>query len=192
MRPKEFEAFFQSISRQMPISLYAKRLDSEKPSACLLVHESMPVWDALELLEKQGCLSLPDGRILKGKFLLKKPLRTLFFILLTELEACLYRTQEWSGKPLQELNEKNMNDLIRSLVSDKRLFSYQAEYLKPSKFREGLKAASSLRNLIMHVNKKLELETDFETILKRKDQVLKVLKALNQILEVLEKERNNV
>jgi len=136
----------------------------------------------LHLLESHQCLVLPDGRIVKRHMVLKRPLRILFFVLLTELESRLYRTMEWSHNPIREFNEQHLNDYIRVLVDDPVLFGYQSVYATRSDFKEDLKAVSSLRNLIVHVNKKLELDTDFETVVKRRDQILKLLDGLEQIL----------
>jgi hypothetical protein len=149
------------------------------------------VYDAIDLLEKHDRLILPDGRVVKKGFILKRPLRILFFVMLTELESDLYRTQEWSNRPLKELNDKNMNDLIRDLVNDPVLFSYQNEYKAKSDFKEDLKAVCAMRNQIVHVNKKLELEVDFETIAKRKKQMQKLLDVLMGILSRQELARFN-
>lgn len=191
MRKKDWETFFGNISKQLTVSLLAKPRRENENESCIEIEPELPVFDAIDLLEKYECLSLSDGRIIKRKFLLKRPLRILFFIYLTELESKLYRTQEWSNRALGELNETNMNDLIRDLINDEKLFSYQTEYKSRGAFKEDLKAISSIRNLIAHVNKKLELETDFETIVKRKKQMQRLLRALEQILDEQEKARKD-
>ena len=191
MKYQEFWDFFSKISKYFTVSLIAKEIPLEKEETTLVVEGDLPIFDSIELLEKYSCLVLPDGKIVKRKFLLKRPLRILLFIFLAELESTLYRIQEWSGRELKELNEKNMNDLIRDLLNDKKLFTYQKEYPTRALFKEDLKAVSAVRNLIVHVNKKLELETDFETIAKRKRQMQKLYIALSQIIVEWNKERNN-
>lgn len=189
MQGKLFEAFFENVSRTLPVSLLAKDAKLGAAEKCLLVEDSLPVFDALDLLQENDCLVLKNGKIVNRNFLLKRPLRIAFFVILTEIESRLYRIQEWSNIPLKELNEKCLNDFIRCVVDKKELFDYQTEYAKRSDFKQDLKAVSSLRNLIVHVNKKLEMETDFETIIKRKKQMLKLLNALDQILAELFKRR---
>lgn len=157
----------------------------------MAVEATLPVFDAIDLLKDHESLVLPDGRTVKKRFLMKRPLRIIFFVLLTELESKLYRTQEWSSQPLSELNEANMNKLIVNLLDNATLFSYQDLYKTRADFKEDLKAVSAIRNNIVHVNKKLELEIDFETIVRRKGQLLKLLEAFNQILDAQERGRKD-
>ena len=103
-------------------------------------------------------------------------------MILVELEGRLFRIHEWQGKDITELNEKNLNDLIRELVHSD-LLEFQDEYSSRSKFNEDFKAVSSFRNVIMHVNKKLERAVPLETLVKRKAQVMKLLAALQQIMD---------
>src|SRR3989338_274218 len=183
MRGPEFKVFLSNMSSVLPVSLVAKPGHSHPKDRCMNVPDSLPVWDALTLFSDSDCLVLPDAIIVKRHMVLKRPLRIIFFVLLTELESRLYRVQEWSHNPVRELNEKHLNDYIRVLVDDPVLFSLQSLYSSRSDFKEDLKAASSLRNLIVHVNKKLELDLDFETAINRRDQILKLLDALDMILD---------
>ncbi len=189
MRGEEFDKFFKGVSSSLPVSLLARAPYEGDPKGGDVVDGSLGVFEALDLLKESEFLFLADGRIIKRKFALKRPVRILFFVLLTEVESRLYRIHEWTNIALSELNEKNMNDFVRALVESEELFSYQKEYLKRSDFRDDLKAISSLRNLIVHVNKKLEMETDFETVCKRKEQIFRALKALDEILGELKKRR---
>lgn len=182
MLQKDFDNFFGKISKDLPVSLIAKHRKIESSENFLKVEDSLPVFDALELLRENDYLLLEDGRIVQKHFLLKRPLRIAFFVLLSEIESRLYRIQEWNGLPLHELNDKTMNDFIRLLLSDSDLFSFQKQYSSRSEFKEDLKAISSVRNLVVHVNKRMEMETDFETIVKRKNQLSKLLNALSEIL----------
>lgn len=192
MRKGEFEELFSNISKQLSVALIAKKRKENDPKEGEIFPTQTPVFDALDLFLNKEYAFLDDGRIVKKQFLLKRPTRILFFFLLTELESRLYRTQEWSNRQLKDLNENNMNDLIRDLANDKKLFSYQKEYQTRMEFKEDLKAISSIRNLIVHVNKKLELETNYNTIIKRKNQLQKLLNALNEILEEQEKNLINL
>lgn len=191
MRREKWERFLESISRQLPVSLIANENADGLKGSFVEADGSLPVLEAIDLLEKHDYLRLPDGRIVEKRLLLKRPLRIALFVILTELESRLYRTQEWSNRPLKELNDKNLNDLIKDLVNDKILFAYQTAYKKRSEFKEDLKAVSSMRNQIAHVNKKLEMEVDFETVLKRKRQMLRLLDALDEILARQERVRAN-
>lgn len=192
MLEQEFNDFLERISKQLPVSMLAKPAEVSSTEKLVNVEGSMPAFEAMELLAENDCLMLDCSQVVRKEFFLKKrPLRILFFLILTELESRLYRIQEWNGKPIKELNEKHLNNFIALLVSDKKLFSCQKEYSSKKEFKEDLKAASSFRNLIVHVNKKLEMETNFKTVLKRKHQMLKLLKALNEVLAGLKKKGKN-
>jgi hypothetical protein len=188
MREKEWQELFGNVSKQLPVSLVAKEPLNGKAKG-LLVRRSLPIYDAIDLFEKHDSLRLSNGKIIKKEFLLKRHLRIVFFVFLTEIEARLYRTQEWEGLSIKDLNEANLNGLIKNLIGDSDLFFYQKEYKTRSKFKEDLKAISAFRNAIVHVNKKLEMEIDIRTIRKRKMQMQKLLKALQEILDEQEKAR---
>ncbi len=185
----ELEALLNRLSADLPVSLVAKKIDPPI-GAGLAVPNATPILDAFSLLEKNGYLTLSDSRIVTRQLMMKRPLRILFFVILTEIESKMYRLQEWSNRPLADLNGQTFNDMIRDTVSDDKLFSLQKEYQKRSEFRDDLKAISAFRNLVVHVNKKLEMETDFETAVKRKNQAFRVLKALDQINRTLWEERH--
>ena len=183
MREEEWRVFFNNISNQLTVSWLARPPHNQDTTGYLEVESSLPVFDAIDLLEKHEGLILPDGRVVVRKLVLKRPTRILFFVLLTELESKLYRTQEWSNRQLNELNEFNLNALITDLLNDQRLFSYQKIYDTRASFKEDLKAVSAMRNHVVHVNKKLELEVEFDTIVTRKRQLQKLIKALSEILD---------
>lgn len=183
MRKREFERFFNGISKQMTVDLLARSSTGKKYARSEMVDGKLPVFDALDLFDSNECLMLDDGRVIERAFLLKRPLRIAFFVLLSEIESKLYRVNEWCNNPVKELNEKNMNDFIRCLLENGNLFSHQAVYRSKKEFREDLKAISAFRNTIMHVTKRFETETDFETVVKRKKQALRLVEALGQILD---------
>jgi hypothetical protein len=191
MREQEWNDFFNKISSQLTVSWLARPWREGDPVVSISVEQTLPVFDAIDLLEKNESLKLPDGRIVIKRFMLKRSLRIIFFVLITEVESKLYRTQEWAGKPLDVINETNLNNHIMDLMNNETLFAYQSEYKSRADFKEDLKAISSLRNQVVHVNKKLELEMDFETIVKRKRQLQKTISALSQILDLQEKGRVN-
>ncbi|MBS3057394.1 MAG: hypothetical protein J4415_02090 [Candidatus Diapherotrites archaeon] len=190
MRKEAFEKFFNGISKQMTVDLIARKNDGKNYCTSRAVDGKLPVFDALDLFDKTECLVLNDGRVIERSFMLKRPLRVAFFALLTEIESRLYRISEWCNNPIKELNEKNLNDFIRCLLENGNLFSYQTIYKSKKEFREDLKAISAFRNTVMHVTKRFETETDFETVVKRKKQALKLIEALGQILDRQEAVKN--
>tara|TARA_Y100000310_G_scaffold129185_1_gene128341 strand:- start:5261 stop:6400 length:1140 start_codon:yes stop_codon:yes gene_type:complete len=199
MYPGEFEQLFRKISDLFPLKIIAKDMQvrGEFPKRS----PETPIWESIESLEGCQYLNIGQGKYVESKNLLEKPLRILFFILLQESEGRLFRIHEWSGKNLSELNEKNLNSLITELV-DSELINKQKEYPTRKEFKEDLKAISSFRNIIVHVNKKLERNVEPKTIVKRKKQVQRLLVALQQILDnightikyenLLEEQRNSL
>ncbi len=135
-------------------------------------------------------VSIGKNRYVKRKYFFKKPMRIMFVILLSELEERLYRAAELRQGNTEGLNDKNLNDLIRMLLENDPI-SLQTEYESKAAFKDDLKALSSFRNIIFHINKKLEESIDYETIIKRKKQALRSLVALQQITDNL-KERNKI
>lgn len=191
MIPEVWKPFFDGISSQLNVGSIALELAGIDEISSVYVDPSMPIFDAVELLIDKEALKTSEGRAVTKRMMLKKPLRIIFFILITELEGRLYRVQEWSNRPVSELNEKNLNHLIVDLVDDPTLFSYQDFYKTRADFKEDLKAVSSIRNSIVHVNKKLELDIDIETVIKRKKQMITLLDALQQILDAQKRRRNH-
>ncbi len=199
MYPGEFEQLFRKISDLFPLKIIAKDMQvrGEFPKRS----PETPIWESIESLEGCQYLNIGQGKYVESKNLLEKPLRILFFILLQESEGRLFRIHEWSGKNLSELNEKNLNSLITELV-DSELINKQKEYPTRKEFKGDLKAISSFRNIIVHVNKKLERNVEPKTIVKRKKQVQRLLVALQQILDnightikyenLLEEQRNSL
>ena len=185
MRRQEFDSFIAGFSKQFPVSMIAKNNGIERNGSGAGVPSALPILDALEIMAAHDYLYFLDvaDRVVLKEYFLKRPLRIIFFFLLTEIESKLYRIQEWSKRPVEELNEKNMNDFIRWLLDNETLIGYQTVYSDRAEFKEDLKAVSSLRNLIVHVNKKLELQTDFCMMVKRKKQLFKLIDALEQICE---------
>lgn len=183
MYPGEFERLFARVSDLFTLDTISKKGDFSGKS--LKRNPSTPVWDVLESLDGLDNFDLGDEKYVPCIPFFKKTIRILFFILLVEFEGRLFRIHEWNGKPLSSLNEKNINDLIRELL-ESDLVNFQREYSSASKFKEDLKAISSFRNVIMHVNKKLEKEILWETLVTRKAQLRKVLVALQQILDKMD------
>ncbi|MEK6928194.1 MAG: hypothetical protein AABX11_07205 [Nanoarchaeota archaeon] len=184
MYPGEFERLFKKVSDLFTLESIAQKLDLEdnfpKRRADTLI------WDTIDSSCTGSYIDIGDGKYVLCNHLLKRPVRILFFILLSEFESRLFRIHEWKGKDIDYLNEKNINDLIKELV-DSDLIQLQREYKTRQEFKEDLKAVSSFRNVIMHVNKKLEKTVDLELVIKRKAQVLKLLLAFQQILDNMER-----
>jgi hypothetical protein len=113
----------------------------------------------------------------------------MFMMLLVELEGRLFRIHQWRGKDLAELNDKNMNELIKEMV-DSDLIKFQIEYPSRAEFKEDFKAISAFRNIIMHYNKKFEQTIDINILVNRKKQMTKMLIALQQILDKMATRRD--
>lgn len=184
MHPRKFEEIFRNISKVYTLDLFAeeKSFEGKFPKRS----PSETLWDCIDSLHHEEYLDLGNGKFFPCKFLFKRPIRILFFILLTEFEARLFRIHETLGKNISELNEKNTNELIMELLNPE-IISLQEEYSSRKDFKEDLKALGAFRNLIVHTNKKLELSIGSDIIFKRKKQILKALSALQQISDNLKK-----
>lgn len=188
MRPKDFERFFNGISQNFTVGMFAEPRP-EDLEVGKKIDKDMPLFDAADLFENNDYLSIGDKLIIRQKKLLKRPIRILLFIQLTELESKLYRILEWSNYPLEKLNGMMLNDYIKELINNEKLLGLQGIYSSRKSFKEDLKAISSIRNLIVHVNKKLELEYCVHNVIKRKRQLAKLIEAAAQILDKLEERR---
>jgi len=185
LRKKDLDKTLEKLAGIFVLEKYTQKV---KPSGKILkLNPKMPVWDALDAFGKKGgdYISVGGGRCVECVAVLKK-VRIPFFLLLAEFESRLFRIHEWSGKDAAGLNEKYINELIKELV-DSDLVKMQKVYASRKEFKEDLKAVSAFRNVIMHVNKKLERDLEIETIIKRKSQIFKLLGALQQILDNMRK-----
>lgn len=76
VRPKDWGSFFSNISSQLTVSLIAKpKREGDENLQYFTVESNLPVFDAIDVLGTHEFLILPDGRIVKRQFLLKRPLR---------------------------------------------------------------------------------------------------------------------
>ena len=179
MEPKLYKEFFSKLAEQLIAKFIAKEL---KPSAnCLRIKEDLPIFDVLELLEKHSCLVIERGLVITRRQMMNKPVKILFYALIVEIEYRLYRALKPRVASVKELQTKELNDMIRLFLANEKLFLLQNIYTKKQDMKKDLKALSSFRNIIMHANKKMDLETEFKTILKRKRQAFKLLEALEQM-----------
>jgi len=183
MYPGEFETLFRRLANLFTLETIAENKNFEGKS--VKRNPLTPIWDTMDGLYDCNYIDIGDNRGVSCKFFFKKTVRILFYVLLIEFEGRLFRIHEWRGKDISELNEKNINDLIRELV-DSDLVGLQKEYPTRKEFKEDLKALSSFRNVIMHVNKKLEKTVDINTLINRKKQIVRLLSALQQILDNME------
>ncbi len=183
MYPGEFENLFRKLTNLFTLESIAENKSFEGRSVKRNPHT--PIWDTMDGLYDCDYIDIGEGKCVSCRFFFKKTTRILFYVLLTEFESRLFRINEWRGKDISELNEKNINDLIRELI-ESDLIELQKEYASRKDFKEDLKAISSFRNIIMHVNKKLEKTIDINTLITRKKQVIRVLSALQQILDNME------
>lgn len=185
MYPGEFETLFRRMANLFTLETIATNVDVSGGS--IRRTPLTPIWDTIDGLKGCDFVDIGDGRAVSCKFFFKKTVRILFYTLLVEFEGRLFRIHEWKGKSIDELNEKNINDLVKELV-DSDLVDLQDEYDSRSSFKEDLKAISSFRNIVMHVNKKLERTIDIDVIISRKRQIIKLLSALQQILDRMERQ----
>ncbi len=179
MQPAEFEILFEKVASLITLDMFAKETDLEgnfpkkdpKTSA----------WDAVDIFCDNEYIDIGDGRYVSNKVFSK--VRVPFFIILAEFESRLFRIHEWNGENINELNDKNLNDYIKELTNNPELMKLQKEYRNRSEFMNDMKAISSFRNIIMHVNNNLEKNVSIETVVKRKKQIFRVLAALQEILD---------
>jgi len=180
MYPGEFEILFRKLANLFTLETIAEQNNFSGKS--IKRNATTPIWDTLDGLGDCDYIDIGNNKAVSCRFFFKKTVRILFYVQLVEFEGRLFRVHEWSGKDISQLNEKNINELIRELV-DCPLVDLQSEYSTKSEFKEDLKALSSFRNIIMHVNKKLEKTIDMGTLIKRKKQIVKILTTLQQILD---------
>jgi len=185
MYPGEFETLFRKISNLFNLETIAKKEIIQ--GKLLKRNPQTPIWDTIDSIKGYDGIDIGDKRYISSESFFRKPIRILFFILIHELESRLYRIHRWNGVPLKELDELNINDLIRDIVDNKELLSLQDIYPSRTVFKEDLKALSSFRNIIMHTNRKLQKGIDDITIIKRKKQILSLLEALQQILDRMDR-----
>ena len=179
MRPERFKPFFEKLSKEMTASLISRDLSScEK---CFEIEDNLPIFDVLDLLEKHECLRLENGQVITRDDTMRKPVKTLFYLLITEIEYRLYKVLKNRVESLEKLRESEFNELIRLFLENKELFEIQDIYSKRAELKEDLKAISSFRNVIMHAPRKIDLETRYDVVVKRKNQALKLMKMLGEI-----------
>lgn len=187
MYPGEFETLFRRMANLFTLETIADTKDTVGLGGKSVKRNPLtPIWDTMDGLYDCDYIDIGNERKVSCRFFFKKTVRILFYMLLVETEGRLFRIHEWSGRPLEELNEQNFNNLIGDLM-DSDLINLQKEYPERKDFKEDFKAISSFRNVIMHVNKKLEKTIDLNTLITRKKQNLKVLSALQQILDHMER-----
>jgi hypothetical protein len=180
MYPGEFENLFRKIANIFTLDTMARELDL--PGNFPKRNPETPIWDVMDSVLDCEYIDIGEGKYVSCKYFFKRPTRILFMVLLAELEASLFRIHERNGKDIAELNNKNMNELIKELV-DSELIKSQIEYPSRAEFKEDLKAISAFRNVLMHYNKKLEKTIDINTLINRKKQMNKMLAALQQICD---------
>ncbi|MDD5700326.1 MAG: hypothetical protein PHH00_04045 [Candidatus Nanoarchaeia archaeon] len=185
MYPGEFEELFKKVSKVFTLETVAKNRQIQ--GKLLNRNPETPLWDTIEHIKGFDGIDIGDGKFVSCEHFFKKPIRILFFILIHEFESRLYRINRRNGRPIEELDEKNVNDLIRELLENESLISLQDIYKSRAQFKDDLKAISAFRNLIVHTNRKLLKSVGSETLIERKKQILMVLEALQQISDRMER-----
>ena len=179
MYPGEFDELFRKISNLFTLETVSQK---EKVTGRLLKRNPQtPLWDTLDSIEGYDGIDISNGSFVSCEKFFKKPVRILFFILIHEMESRLYRIHRRNGTELNELNELNINDMIRMLVDNENLLRLQKTYQSRALLKEDLKAISAFRNIIVHTNRKLLKEIDSKTIIQRKKQITQMLETLQQI-----------
>jgi hypothetical protein len=186
MYPGEFDNLFRKIANIFTLETMAKELKLD--GSFLKRNPQTPIWDVMDSVLDCEYIDIGDGKYVSCEHFFKKPVRIMFMMLLIELEGRLFRIHQWQGKDLAELNDKNMNELIKELV-DSDLINLQIEYSSRAEFKEDFKAISAFRNVVMHYNKKLEQTIDINVLISRKKQMNKMLVALQQILDKMAQKR---
>lgn len=184
MELKESLEFFSKVAKDFNVVLLAKPAKPLKN--CINVKDNLQIFDALQLLQKYDCLVTEKGLVVTRAEAMERPVRVLIFMLTIEMEYSIYKIlKQYVNSPesLERLRSFHLNDMIREFFKLSEPFDMQNIYTKRQEMKRDLKAVSSFRNIIMHSNRKMELETEFTVILKRKDQLFKLLDALNQITE---------
>ncbi len=187
MELKDAMELFSRVSKDFNVVLLAKTRELPLENH-IHVKDDLPVFDALELLQKHDCLVTEDGSTVTKAEALERPVKILFFMLIMEVEYSLYKVlKQYTDSPesLERLRSSNMNDMIREFFTHPEPFGMQGVYTKKQEMKKDLKAVSSFRNVNMHSNRKIDLETGFETVLKRKGQLFRLLEALDQITDKL-------
>ncbi|MAE49466.1 hypothetical protein CMI48_01425 [Candidatus Pacearchaeota archaeon] len=180
MYPGEFEKFFSRVSNQFTLDLLARERQFEGKS--LHRNPETPIWDTIDILDTCEVVDLGGGKYVQTASFFKRPVRILFFIQLSEFESRLFRIHEKMGTDVALLNDKNLKELVVEFL-EREVGEWQQEYDTKGKLKEDLKAISVFRNSVMHVNKRLEKTIAPETLIKRKQQLGKLLSALQQILD---------
>ena len=178
MRQERFDKFFSHLEK-LPASLIAKNIKPKEDY--FRIKNDMPILDALDLLEKYECLILENGDVITKEQAMSKPVKTIFYALIIEIEYRLYKVLKEKVKSSKELYSLEFNQLIKMFLSYDDIFKKQNIYTKKQDMKKDLKAISSFRNIIMHSPRKLDLITRYDIIIKRKQQALKLTKALGQL-----------
>ena len=179
----EFEELFGKISSLFTLESVSQ--EEQIKGKLLRRDPKTPVWDTLDSIDGYDAIDL-GGKYVSCEKFFRKPVRILFFILIHEIESRLYRIHRRNGKQLKDLDESNINDMIKDLINNKGLLKTQKIYQTRSELKEDLKAISSFRNIIFHTNRKLLKTVGSKTIIQRKKQVIRLLEALQQISDRME------
>ncbi|MBI2106399.1 hypothetical protein HYT57_00285 [Candidatus Woesearchaeota archaeon] len=178
MKPERFNKFFSYLEK-LPASLIAKNIKPKEDY--FRIKNDMPILDALDLLERYECLILENGDVITKEQTMSKPVKTIFYALIIEVEYRLYKVLKEKVKSPEELQRLEFNDLIKMFLLHDDLLKKQSVYSEKQNMKKDLKAISSFRNVVMHSPRKVDLSTRYDIIIKRKKQALNLLEALGQI-----------
>jgi len=186
MDPQKFDVFFNKLAATIKLSdIYAKEANSKTNKK--IIDLNKPLFDALDLFENQEELFISDKLSVKRTQLMNHPFKVLFYLLIIQIEYQLYKIQKENEPSKKEkLQILTFNELIKGFLDNKELMQKQVIYKSKKEFKEDLKAISSFRNIIMHSNRKMQLSLEYKTIIKRKQQLMKLINALNEIRKAIE------
>lgn len=190
MELKDSLKLFSKVTGDFKVVLLAKQ--SSPTGRRIDVKDDLPILDALDLLLEHDCLVTEHGLVVTRTEAMERPVRILFYMLITELEYSLYKILKQyldSEETLEALRTYQINDMIREFVKSDNIIRNQNIYKTKQEMKRDLKAVSSFRNIVMHSNRKMELETEFEVILERKNQLFRLLDAMGQIMDKVKAEK---
>ena len=180
MYPGEFETLFRNVADLFTLESISKKkkLEGNFPRRS----GSSFIWDTLDSLEDCKYVDIGNEKYVSCESFLRKPVRILFFILYTEFESRLFRIHEWNGKEVSKLNEQNIKELVEELL-ESELTKLQSEYSSKEEFKKDLESILEFKSTIIHTNKKLQKEVHVKTVIEKKNQINRILLALQQILD---------
>ena len=180
MDQKKFWQFFSKLAGMITVSHVAK--EHVGVAASVFVEPGAPLLDVVDLLEGNAAVGVRGtGLTLARRQLMNHQLKVFFYLLVIQVEYQLYKALKLGGFDSGKLKELSFNELVKSFL-ELDAFGKQGVYERRSELKTDLKAIGAFRNVLMHTNRKLELEAEYDMVLHRKRQLFKCLKALDEVV----------